>query len=167
MFVLTWMRWQVWFEQMLSVGQSSSTRQALAAPAAGEGAGVDAGGALACATRKGSRLLRAGAAAAAARSERNGSRPPARARAGVAPSTARTIRKCFAWRSAFTVRLLRGQHLPLAVFADECDFAGVALVALLAQHLQRRGLTLVRGALDLELGPLDLLLHLLDAALGL
>src|SRR5437763_5871593 len=102
----------------------------------------------------------------AARRSRHPGMDPTSRRAPSAPhrrcTRGRTARPLYA-----RVASLRREHLPLAVLAYERDLTGVALVALLAEHLQRRGVALGRRPLDLELRPLDLLLHLLDAALGL
>src|SRR5450432_219536 len=177
---------------MFSPPQSSSRRQLLAAGAgvvAGVGAGVVAGAdagadapspagagtASPSATRSGVAddawpALRKGSSEAGAPARRNGSSDTA-ASARVAPEAHATPNAASASSSRRFIsrraRSLRQEHLPLAVLADEGDVAGIALVALLAQDLQGRGVPFDLRFLDLELGPRDLFLHLLEAVLRL
>src|SRR5665213_1104970 len=167
---------------MFSPPQSSSRWQVFAAGVAGTageiglpgatGAGSTAGAGSAAGTGSWSATRNglSGEDAVARPALRNGSNDRA-ACAGIGPEThatpyaasARSSRR-FIWRRA---RSLRREHLPLAVLADKSDLAGVALVALLAHDLERRGVALGGRALDLELGAFDFLLHLLDAVLRL
>src|SRR6185312_10247368 len=146
---------------MFSPRQSSSRWQVRGAGEAGVGVAVAVGaGAVSATLRKGSRCPARGPAAGV-----NGSSVTASAVAA-AHTTADSVRRKARGRvTNGRWFLLRGEHLPLAVLAYEGDLAGVALVALLAEDFQGGGLPLGLRFLDLELGPLELLLHLLHPVL--
>src|SRR6185437_7732991 len=140
---------------MFSPRQSSSRWQVRGAGEAGVGVAVGAG-ALSATLRKGSRCPARGPAAGV-----NGSSVTASAVAA-AHTTADSVRRKARGRvTNGRWFLLGGGHLPLAVLAYEGDLAGVALVAVLAGDFQGGCLPLGLRFLDLELGPLTLIMHLL------